>query len=188
MITHRYRLRPDLKLSSESVFLRDTDVQFHGQAAAFSKLLSPTTPSESPVEPPSKKSKKMRQLTAEEEDNMAEWLKDNPCIYNKKLDSYLQTGMTKRLWIEKAKDFPNVDVEYLMSWYKSMRTRFGKLSRLPTGSGAQDLTERDEGIFHKFSWLKTKGQAKWQAARRIDREVVYCCQPFHFWEVIFWGG
>ncbi len=30
-----------------------------------------TTPPESPVEPPSKKSKKMRQLTAEEEDDMA---------------------------------------------------------------------------------------------------------------------
>ncbi len=42
-----------------------------------------------------------------------------------------------------------------MRWYKSMRTCFGKLSRLPTGSGAQDLTERDEGILHKFSWLKT---------------------------------
>ncbi len=49
---------------------------------------TPTTPPESPVEPPSKKSKKIRQLTAEEEDDMAEWLKDNPCIYNKKLDSY----------------------------------------------------------------------------------------------------
>ncbi len=110
-----------------------------------------TTPPESPVQPPSKK---MRQLTAEEEDDMEEWLKDNQCIY-KKLDSYLQTDMTKRLWIEKAQEFPNVGVEYLMSWYKSMRTHFGKLSRLSTGSGAQDLTERDEGILCKFSWLKT---------------------------------
>ncbi len=42
-----------------------------------------------------------------------------------------------------------------MSWYKSMRIRFGKLSRLPTVSGDQDMTERDEGIIHKFSWLKT---------------------------------
>ncbi len=55
----------------------------------------------------------------------------------------------------KKLDFPNVDVEYLMSWYKSMRTHFGKLSRLPTGSGDHDRTERDVGILHKFSWLKT---------------------------------
>ncbi len=102
---------------------------------------TPTTPPESPVEPPSKKSKKMRQLTAEEEDNMAEWLKDNSCIYNKKLDSYCQTDMKKRLWIEKAKDFPNIDVEYLTSWYKSMRTCPGS-------------DQRDKGILRKFSWLK----------------------------------
>ncbi len=63
----------------------------------------PTTLPESHVEPPSKISKKMRQLTAEEEDDMAEWLKDNPCVYNKKLDSYCKTDMKKRLWIEKAK-------------------------------------------------------------------------------------
>ncbi len=37
----------------------------------------------------------------------------------------------ERLWIDKAQQLPNIDVEYLMSWYKSMRTRFGKLSRLP---------------------------------------------------------
>ncbi len=36
-----------------------------------------------------------------------------------------------------------------------MRTRLGKLSRLLTGSGAQELTQRDEGILCKFSWLKT---------------------------------
>ncbi len=86
---------------------------------------------------------------------MTEWLKDNPCIYNKKLDSYCQTDMKKRVWIEKAKEFPTVDVEYLMSWYKSMGTLFGKLSRLPTGSGDQDLTKRDKGVCCKISWLKT---------------------------------
>ncbi len=40
-----------------------------------------------------------------------------------------------------AAEFSNVDVEYLLSWYKYMRTRYGKLSKLPTGSGAQELTE-----------------------------------------------
>ncbi len=42
---------------------------------------------------------------------MAEWLKDNPRSYNKKLDLSHQTDMKKRLWIEKAKDFPNIDVK-----------------------------------------------------------------------------
>ncbi len=76
---------------------------------------TPTTPPESHVESPFKKSKKMRQLTAEVEDDMAELLKDNPCIYKKKLDSYRQTDMKKRLWIDKTKDFSNINVKYLMS-------------------------------------------------------------------------
>ncbi len=116
-----------------------------------------TTPVVSPAEPPAKKEKKLRQLTLKEEDDMAEWLKMNPCLYNKKLETYRNTNMKKRLWEEKAAEFSNVDVdvEYLLSWYKSMRTRYGKLSKLPTGSGAQELTERDAGILRKFAWLKS---------------------------------
>ncbi len=46
-----------------------------------------STPVElSPAEPPAKKEKKTRQLTVEKEDDMAEWLKMNPCLYNKKLE------------------------------------------------------------------------------------------------------
>ncbi len=55
----------------------------------------------------------MRQLTAEEEDDIAEWLTDNPCIYKKKLELYCQNDMKKRLWIEKAHELANIDVEYI---------------------------------------------------------------------------
>ncbi len=42
-----------------------------------------------------------------------------------------------------------------MSWYKSMRHNFEKLFILPTGLGAQELTQRNKEILRKFSWLKT---------------------------------
>ncbi len=71
---------------------------------------------------------------------MAEWLKSNPCLYNKKLESYRKSDMKKRMWEEKAAEFANVDVDYLLGWYKSTRTRFGKLSKIPSGSGAQELS------------------------------------------------
>ncbi len=86
---------------------------------------------------------------------MAEWLKMNPCPYNKKLAKYRNNDMKKRLWEEKAAEFCKVDVEYLLSWYKSMRTRYGKLSRLPPGSGRQDLIEQDAGIIRRFACLKS---------------------------------
>ncbi len=57
--------------------------------------------------------------------------------------------------MKRQEEFPNIDVEYLMSSYKSMKTHFGKLARLITGSGGQDQTERGEGILLRFSWLKT---------------------------------
>ncbi len=63
--------------------------------------------------------------------------------------------MKKRLWEEKAVEFPNVNVDYLIGWYKSIRTCFGKLSKIPSGSGAQELMDQDAGILSKFVFLKT---------------------------------
>ncbi len=115
-------------------------------------LIITSTPVElSPTEPPAKKEKKPRQLTVEEENDMAKWLKMNSCLYDKKLETYRNTDMKKRLWEDKAAEFSNVDVEYLHSWYKSMRTRYGKLSKLHTGSRALEFTERDAGILRKFA-------------------------------------
>ncbi len=57
--------------------------------------------------------------------------------------------------MDQAAEFTNVDVDYLLSWYKSIRTRFGKMSKIPSGSGTQDLTDRDAGILSKFAFLKT---------------------------------
>ncbi len=75
---------------------------------------------------PAKRLKKqMRQPTHEEEDDMAKWLKSNPCLYNKKLEDYRKTDVKQRLWEDKAAEFPNVDVTYLLGWYKAIRTRFG---------------------------------------------------------------
>ncbi len=86
---------------------------------------------------------------------MAEWLKSSPCFYNKKLEDYRKTHMKQRLWKDKAAEFPNVDVAYLLGWYKSIRTRFGKLSKIPSGSGVQELTDQDASILTKFAFLKT---------------------------------
>ncbi len=36
-----------------------------------------------------------------------------------------------------------------------MRTRYGKLSKLLSGSTAQELTEQDAAILNEFAWLKS---------------------------------
>ncbi len=46
-------------------------------------------------QPPAKRLKK--QLRHVEEDDMAEWLKSNPCLYNTKLEDYRKTDMKQHL-------------------------------------------------------------------------------------------
>ncbi len=62
------------------------------------------SPAELPAELTAKKEKKCRQRTVEEEDDMAEWLKMNHCLYNNKskFKTYRNTDMKKRLWEDKA--------------------------------------------------------------------------------------
>ncbi len=110
---------------------------------------------ESDSQRPAKKHLTLRPLTLKEEENMAEWLQSNPCLYNKKLESYRKADMKKILWVDKAAEFTNIDVDYLLGWYKSIITHFRKLSKIPSGSVAQNLTDRDAGILSKFAFLKT---------------------------------
>ncbi len=127
-----------------------------GKPSSSPTELEGLTQESSSSQPPAKRQKKqLRQLTHEEEEDMAEWLQSNPCLYNKKLESYRKTAMKKRLWEEKAAEFANVDVDYLLGWYKYIRTRFGKLSKILSGTGAQEFMDRDAGIFIKFGFLKS---------------------------------
>ncbi len=53
-----------------------------------------------------------------------------------------------------------------------MRIHFGKLSRLPTRSGARELTDRDEWILCKFNWLKTHiSRQKGKQLRRLTEKL-----------------
>ncbi len=58
-------------------------------------------------------------------------------------------------------EYANVDVDYLLGWYKSIRTHFSKLSNIPSGSGAQELTDQDAGILSKFGFLKNHISKQW---------------------------
>ena len=65
------------------------------------------------VSQPSKKLKKISDLSMEEEDSMAEWIRDNECLYNKKVVQ----GQTEKdkLWDEKARELHR-DREILQVW------------------------------------------------------------------------
>ena len=93
-------------------------------------------------------------LSPEMEEDMVEWLKVNPMFYNKQLNSFKCTGNKNKLWEDKAKSI-GLTKGQLDTWYKSMRTSFGKLTQKKSGQAAKSLTEREQWILIVFDFLKT---------------------------------
>ena len=73
--------------------------------------------------PKKKKPKKITDLTDEEEEVMALWIRENECLYNKKLNAYKDMQKKNKLWDDQAKEM-NKDMEMLQIWYRSLRTRY----------------------------------------------------------------
>ncbi|KAK6190706.1 hypothetical protein SNE40_002509 [Patella caerulea] len=113
-----------------------------------------TTQNDTPIQIiPNKKSRVISDINTEEEESMVEWLKEHPLLYNKKLSSNKDKGKKDSLWSEQA-TLLGKDVSNIMVWYQSIRTRYGRLSKKKSGSGAGELTDRDNWILEKFDFLK----------------------------------
>ena len=67
-------------------------------------------------------------LTEQQEDDVVEWIRDNPILYSKGLKEYKDTARKQRLWEEKGRELNLESATVLMTWYNSMRTRLGKLT------------------------------------------------------------
>ena len=93
-------------------------------------------------------------LSPEIEEDLVEWLKVSPMFYNKQLNSFKCTGNKMKLWEEKAISV-GLTKGQLDTWYKSMRTSFGKLTQKKSGQAAKNLTEREQWILRVFDFLKT---------------------------------
>jgi len=95
----------------------------------------------------------LNDLGIEDEEAMVEWLKEHPLLYNKKLASYKDKGKKDSLWAEQA-TLLGKDVLNLTVWYRSIRTRYGRLVKKKSGTGAGERTDRDNWILEKFDFLK----------------------------------
>ena len=60
---------------------------------------------------------------------MADWLGDHPELYNKKLNDYTYKVKKDAAWAEQTARLDN-PVAFLMGWYRSIRTRYGKLTKM----------------------------------------------------------
>ena len=93
-------------------------------------------------------------LTPEVEDEMVEWIRGHPLLYDKHLSEYRKAAYKKQLWTDKAMSI-GLTFKQVQTWYESVRTRFGKLIRdHKSGDGAKVYTEREQWLLDKFDFLR----------------------------------
>ena len=96
-------------------------------------------------------------LTESVMEDLAAWLRDNPCIYDKTHKDYAQKGKRDRLFEERAKALdPPLTGNQLRTWYQSTRTAVGRHDmKLPSGSAAvQNMSHRKRFLKRTFGFLQ----------------------------------
>eukprot|EP00057_Strongylocentrotus_purpuratus_P024256 XP_011678730.1 PREDICTED: uncharacterized protein LOC105445205 [Strongylocentrotus purpuratus] len=98
------------------------------------------------------------QLTEAQKEELIDWLKQNPCIYSKRLTEYKGAPQKEKLWEDKAKAM-GLEVLALQTFYKSNRTQLSRLKKSAgkCGDGTdvlEDLSATDRWIWENFSFLK----------------------------------
>ena len=69
-------------------------------------------------------------LTELQEQDVAEWYRDNEVLYNKGKKDYKDSRLRMRLFAEKASSLnPPCTGEQLRTWIESMRTNVGKITK-----------------------------------------------------------
>ena len=96
-------------------------------------------------------------LTESVMEDLAAWLRDNPCIYDKTHKDYAQKGKRDRLFEERAKALdPPLTGNQLRTWYQSTRTAVGRHDmKLPSGSAAVlNMSHRKRFLKRTFGFLQ----------------------------------
>ena len=118
------------------------------------KVTNPTKP---------RKIKESATISEAREILMVEWLRENPMVWNPKLNAYKDTAKRLKRWEDQAQvlDPSHDEIKngaHLQRWFRSLRDIHVKLDKdLKSGAGARELTsmtERETWINTQFSFLK----------------------------------
>ena len=100
-------------------------------------------------------------LDLEQEQDVVDWLKSHPELYDIHKKDFRKTELKLELWQAKAKSLKITYAEN-QQWYATQRTRFGKLLK----PGKKVLTDRENWILANFDFLGTHIQR--QQARQTS--------------------
>ena len=94
-------------------------------------------------------------LTREQEIEAIEFVKANPCFYDKSDDQWFQQSALDYKWEHLVKSLKKYSYQELLQWWNSFRTRYGKVKKKKdkSGSGVVHLTEREEFVYSHGNFL-----------------------------------
>ena len=98
-------------------------------------------------------------LAEGQEEELADWWRDNPGLYDKSVDIYCRKGRKDKLIADKAASMGmrGFDTGMLMGWMKSMQTMYSKeekKSKVKSGAAPPILTIQQGWVLDTFSFKK----------------------------------
>ena len=136
--------------------------------------------------PPRKRKKTSPVFLSDEQERMlGEWVQEHPFLYDRGLPGFKDVGKKSSLFEEKARSLdPPLTVTQLNTWLRSIRTRYGRLTKVKSDQAARDLTAPGEvdslGVFF-FGWHIVRQKKPKPLGLREVRELCFDSQiPFFF--------
>ena len=123
---------------------------------------SPISPESTPAAEPAKKRHRVSKkdvpdykFSAEQQVQVAEFIKEHPPLYDKKDAQWLDPKHKEDLWKELAAYFPDCHYLQVRKFFEAKRTDFGKIEKRESKSGAprRHRTPRERLIMETWSFL-----------------------------------
>ena len=93
-------------------------------------------------------------FTDSQEISIVEFVKLHPELYDKEHPRFHDRTRREALWAEISAELKLQPFD-VRRWFKSQRTRYGKLSKLQSGQAPREMTKRQSWVYQQMGFLKT---------------------------------
>ena len=100
-----------------------------------------------------KRRSKETKLTREQEDEVIQFVQDNPLLYDKADLNHKDSAKRERLWELKAEKM-GLPKKGIKTWFNSQRSRYGQLVRKKSGQGAPRHTQKQQWLLQKMAFIR----------------------------------
>ena len=104
-------------------------------------------------------------FTDSQETAIMEFVKEHPELYDKEHERFHDRQKKEALWAEISAELKLQPFD-VRRWFKSQRTRYGKLSKLQSGKAPREMTKRQSWVYQQMGFLTTHIRLK--GASRIS--------------------